>query len=156
MESLSSSPTCILLGAPMFILYSWHRVPQLIILPRIFKGTFRIICPKKQEDGKPFIRRGFPATHQTSRSSLPLLARCQIRRRAGRPVPSGYHHNFLDIFGYFFWFFFRFFHRILNQLYSFQFYSLFCVCFMRFVGPVPVKIWVTVRIFTPRTPLSHN
>ena len=33
---------------------------------------------------------------------------------------------------------------------------MFCVCVMRCVGPVPVEIRVTVRIFTPRTPLSHT
>jgi hypothetical protein len=34
--------------------------------------------------------------------------------------------------------------------------AMFCMCFMRCVGPVPVEIRVLVRMFTPRTPLSHN
>ena len=35
-------------------------------------------------DGFVALRREFPATLQSSRSSLPLLARCQIRLQAGR------------------------------------------------------------------------
>ena len=41
---------------------------------------------KIRETENPFLRRRFPATLRSFRSSLPLLVRCRIRRRAGRLV----------------------------------------------------------------------
>ena len=74
-----------------------ETISQAIWFPQLASGA-SLRRDRKTEN--PFLRKEFPATLKTSRSSLPLLARCGIRRGADRLVSSGHHHIFSRLFSW--------------------------------------------------------